>query len=54
LSEQDQDTSQLDIARDPKDNIVLEAAEAGQAGFIVSGDDDLLALEKFDLKGSPS
>ena len=36
------------IARDPADNRVLEAAIAGHADFIVSGDQDLLELVNFE------
>jgi putative PIN family toxin of toxin-antitoxin system len=34
--------------RDPKDNMVLEAALAGKVDVIVSGDDDLLVLHPFE------
>lgn len=36
------------ICRDPKDNMVLDTALAGKAEWIVTGDDDLLALRKFE------
>ena len=36
------------VCRDPKDNQVLEAAVAGRADIIVSGDDDLLVLHPFE------
>lgn len=39
------------IVRDPDDNNVLAAAEAGEAKAIVTGDQDLLALESY--KGIP-
>jgi len=35
------------IARDPDDNEVLAAAVMGRADFIVTGDRDLLALERY-------
>lgn len=35
------------IRADPQDNLVLEAALAGRAGAVVSGDRDLLAVRKF-------
>jgi hypothetical protein len=35
------------LARDPKDNMFLEAAFAGKADYLVTGDKDLLALKKF-------
>lgn len=38
----------IDACRDPKDNMVLEAAVAGQVDFIVSGDKDLLTLSPFE------
>lgn len=34
--------------RDPKDNKFLEAALAGEADIIVTGDDDLLVLHPFE------
>ena len=39
---------QVTICRDPKDNTVLEAAIAGSADVVVSGDADLLALHPFE------
>lgn len=36
------------ICRDPDDNHVLEAAFAGKASFMVSGDNDLLDLKSFE------
>jgi uncharacterized protein len=38
----------ITVCRDPKDNQVLEAATAGRADVIVSGDDDLLVLDPFE------
>ncbi len=35
------------IRADPQDNLVLDAAAAGRAGAVVSGDRDLLAVRKF-------
>lgn len=35
------------VPRDPEDNAVLEGAQAGQAQFIVTGDQDLLTLGSF-------
>lgn len=40
-------TETIRICRDPKDDQSLEAAVAGAAEFIVSGDGDLLALDPF-------
>ena len=37
----------ISVCRDPKDNMVLEAALAGGAKFIVTGDEDLLVLNPF-------
>ncbi len=34
------------LCRDPQDDFLLETAVSGKAGFIVSGDADLLALKK--------
>ncbi|MEI6310336.1 MAG: putative toxin-antitoxin system toxin component, PIN family [bacterium] len=44
---------QVSACRDPKDNKFLEAALAGGAEAIVSGDDDLLILHPFesDIQG---
>jgi putative PIN family toxin of toxin-antitoxin system len=39
-------TRRVEICRDPKDNMVLEAAVAGQADMITSGDFDLLSLRE--------
>ena len=33
--------------RDPKDNKFLELAVAGSAGYLISGDEDLLVLNPF-------
>jgi putative PIN family toxin of toxin-antitoxin system len=41
-------TRQIKICRDPKDDMFIEAALAGEAPFIVTGDDDLLILKKFE------
>ena len=38
-------SERVDICRDPEDNKVLEAAVAGNADSIVTGDKDLLALK---------
>ncbi len=37
----------LRVARDIDDNMVLEAAVAGECNFIVTGDEDLLILGKY-------
>ena len=37
----------VSACRDPDDNRILEAAVAGQADFIVSGDADLLSMGGF-------
>jgi putative PIN family toxin of toxin-antitoxin system len=43
------DTSRVRGAcRDPEDDAVLSAALEGRAGVIVTGDDDLLALEEYE------
>ena len=36
------------VCRDPKDNMLIEAALAGQAEYTVTGDDDLLVLKRFE------
>ncbi|MBM3122309.1 MAG: putative toxin-antitoxin system toxin component, PIN family [Chloroflexi bacterium] len=38
----------IDACRDPMDNMVMEAAVAGQVDFIVSGGKDLLTLSPFE------
>jgi len=38
----------ITVCRDPKDNVVLEAAVAGDADYIVTGDKDLLGLHPFE------
>jgi putative PIN family toxin of toxin-antitoxin system len=38
----------VNICRDADDNHVIEAALAGNAEFIVTGDDDLLSLRQFE------
>lgn len=41
-------TSRVDVVKeDPSDNKIIEAAIDGKAGYIVSGDKDLLRLQKF-------
>lgn len=35
------------VTRDPDDNRILEAALAAQAEYIISGDKDLLAVERW-------
>lgn len=39
--------NKISICRDPKDNPILECAVAGEADFIITGDNDLLTLDKF-------
>lgn len=36
------------VCRDPKDDMFIEAALAGSAECVVTGDDDLLTLNKFE------
>ncbi len=38
---------QMRVCRDPQDDFLLETAVAGRAGYIVTGDQDLLVLKKF-------
>ena len=35
------------VSRDPKDDVFLACAAAAQADFLVTGDDDLLCLQKY-------
>lgn len=41
-------TVQLQVVRDPKDNLILELAVSGNATAIISGDQDLLVLGVYD------
>ncbi|MBX7059006.1 MAG: putative toxin-antitoxin system toxin component, PIN family [Leptospirales bacterium] len=41
------DNSPPEICRDPKDNLILQLADFVSADFIITGDKDLLVLEKF-------
>ena len=36
------------VCRDPQDNMLIEAALTGAARYIVTGDEDLLVLKKFE------
>jgi uncharacterized protein len=38
----------LHVSRDPKDNPILECAVAARADFLVTGDRDLLDLERYE------
>ncbi len=40
-------SEQITLCRDKEDNKVLECAIAGKADFIITGDKDLLTLDKF-------
>jgi len=40
-------TEEINICRDPKDNMILELAVSGRADVIVTGNDDLLVLNPF-------
>ncbi len=40
-------SERVEVCRDPKDNKWLELAIAGQASTIVSGDEDLIALDGY-------
>ena len=39
---------ELSVCDDPDDNMLLECANSAGAGYIVTGDDDLLRLKKFE------
>lgn len=43
----DVETSFMGSSRDPKDDMMLEAAVAGAAEYLVTGDQDLLVLKEF-------
>ena len=36
------------VCRDPKDDKFLDAADAGKADYLISGDDDLIDLQTFE------
>jgi uncharacterized protein len=40
--------SKFNICRDPKDNMFLDLGFASKADYIISGDKDLLSLERFE------
>lgn len=40
-------TEKIEVCRDPDDNMLLEAAVAGKADYIVTGDEDLLVLQEY-------
>lgn len=42
-------TSQINECRDPKDDFLLELAKDGKANYLVTGDTDLLVIEKSGL-----
>ena len=41
-------TKATDICRDPKDNFLLDLALEGKADYLITGDADLLDLQKFE------
>jgi len=41
-------TRAVRVCRDPDDNALIEAALAGGAEYVVTGDEDLLVLKKFE------
>jgi putative PIN family toxin of toxin-antitoxin system len=41
-------TRKVKTCRDPKDDMFIEAALAGAAQYLVTGDEDLLVLKKFE------
>ena len=43
-----QPSRKIKVCRDPDDNAILEAAVDGEAGYIVTGDEDLLVLDGFE------
>jgi len=47
VSEFVQVQSKVDVTRDKSDNMILAAALDGNAEYVVSGDEDLLAVQEF-------
>ncbi|MBM3128960.1 MAG: putative toxin-antitoxin system toxin component, PIN family [Chloroflexi bacterium] len=43
-----QPTRAVKVCRDPDDNALIEAALAGSAEYVVTGDEDLLVLKRFE------
>jgi uncharacterized protein len=41
-------TTEVSICRDPKDNYLLALAKDSNANFLVTGDQDLLMIERFE------
>lgn len=41
-------TRKVDICRDRKDNFLLEVAAEGKADYLITGDEDLIVLNKID------
>ena len=41
-------TRTVKVCRDPDDNALIEAALAGDAEYVVTGDEDLLVLKRFE------
>lgn len=44
-----QPRQEIKVCRDPDDNHLLETASEAKARFLITGDEDLLVLKKFDL-----
>jgi uncharacterized protein len=42
-------TRKVRVCRDPKDDMFIEAALAGRADVVVTGDEDLLTLEAYEM-----
>lgn len=41
-------TRRVKVCRDPQDDMLIEAALAGNAEYLVTGDEDLLVLKKYE------
>lgn len=41
-------TRRVQVCRDPQDDMLIEAALAGNAEYLVTGDEDLLVLKKYE------
>ncbi len=41
--------SKIELCRDPKDNFLLSLAKDSKADYLITGDEDLLIIKKFEI-----